>query len=370
MLDSSQGKLADRSAVLKDPIFQLNFTIWMLQTLPTNASIRPVLKEIGYVLHSISRQLPLPPALRPQMVKLLGKENAEGPCPDVIAEGTGLPWLLIECKASSFGPTSSTTEQALKLLAIAEGIVGQLGLAPKSVPTQVAYLTALTSSVALIQTLKELGARLSESGLPSAKTSVFGLSTRSDGVYVTWANPVQGCSSEASSELKSGLRVIELDAENDPRPLYFMPWDPSVTQSPEERDYCRAVLFARVQSEATSLIGRTTIPGHIVLDLRQILSSATYGVSDLWRSKPDLGRTIRDCRSFLWQSLESLKERLSITAPSDPDRIEMTVRSVVEQTMVIDQLASISPFAKVRTEPRAQASMFDIIGADSEADKG
>ncbi len=76
--------IADEAPLLEDPLFQLNFTLWMLQTLPKGVAIRPVLREAGYVLDSVGRDLPLPPKMRPALTRMLG--NANPPAPDLLAQ--------------------------------------------------------------------------------------------------------------------------------------------------------------------------------------------------------------------------------------------------------------------------------------------
>jgi hypothetical protein len=86
-----------------------------------------------------------------------------------------------------------------------------------------------------------------------------------------------------------------LAKDEDPRPLYLVPWDPSVQQAPEMRQYCRAVLFARVASEAISVMGHATVavPDRFVLKIEPLLSAATFGVSDRWvRRAISTGRSV------------------------------------------------------------------------------
>jgi len=49
----------DAAAILGDPVFQLNVTLWMLQPAPPGAPIRPVLRDVGYLLSALSRELPV-----------------------------------------------------------------------------------------------------------------------------------------------------------------------------------------------------------------------------------------------------------------------------------------------------------------------
>jgi hypothetical protein len=351
---------ADSAKILGDPMFQLNVVLWMVQPAPPGSPIRPILREAGYLLSALSRNLPPPLELRPKLMALVGSDTA--PAPDALAEPPAeTPWLVIECKGTSFGPDSSTARQALKVLAVASDLRSSLALVgdvPR--PGFVAYLTRLEDRDRLAETLRELTRRLVDAGLPASTSGVLGLGREDGGRGFLFVEPSSGNWPEpAASVLQPRARVMLLADDEDPRPLYLVPWDPSVEQEPEMREFCRAVLFARVTSEAIAVLGHETVPQRVVLKLEPLLSAATFRVSDRWRSKADLNRTIRDCKRFLVAALAPIRDRLSLAQPGDPDRIELTVRAQTDLNDAIDALERVDPFRGPAPEPKHQLSVLE-----------
>ena len=353
----------DAAAILGDPVFQLNATLWMLQPAPPGAPIRPILRDVGYLLSALARELPAPVALRPGLNALVGSDTA--PAPDVLAEPpAATPWLVIECKGSSFGPDSSTARQALKLLTVSRDLSSSLGLgAGTQRPGFVVYLTRLEDRDRLLGTLLELRQRLTEAGVPAGPAGALGIFRSDDGDVCVQRSP--GDSGDwpepAASALEPPARIIRLDPEEDPRPLYLVPWDPSVQQDREMRAFCRSVLFARVAAETIAVLGHETVPQRTILKVESLLSSATFGVSDRWRSKSDLGRTIRDCTRFLADALAPVSERLGLMQAVDPHRIELTLRTQADLDEAIEALVRANPLGGPAPEPENQLSLLDDL---------
>lgn len=341
------------SAILSDPIFQLNFVLWMLHRSPVGAPIRPILREAGYVLDAISRPLPPPIALRPRIAALVGSSTAASP--DVLAEGPKqTPWLIVECKGKSFGVGSSTARQALKLLATAPDLTESLGLSSGSVrPAHVAYLSQSEECHLFVETLAEVRAQLAAAGMAAGTAGTLGVARRQGGMYVERSD-TEGWPAALAGALQEAVRVIELKPDEDPRPLYLIPWDPGVDQDPEMRNYCRSVLFARVLTEATAVVGRADVPQRISLAVDHLLSQATYGISERWRSRGDLAKVVGECKRFLGGALAPVRERLSVALPSSPDRVELTLHSQSDQDTAIDALEKANPEDQKSLEPDNQ----------------
>jgi hypothetical protein len=355
----------DAQVILGDPIFQLNLVLWALQPAPADGPIRPILRDAGYLLNALSRELHPPYELRPRLKELVGSDSA--PVPDVLAEPPqDAPWLVIECKSSGFGTASSTTRQALKLLAVSADLRSSLGR-PGRAPQRgaVVYLTRSGDRDRLLQTLRELQRRLADVGVDTGGAGAIGLASidERDRRLIVLQPSQAGDWPGSTSRLPPEATVMFLAKDEDPRPLYLVPWDPSVQQAPEMRQYCRAVLFARVASEAISVMGHATVavPDRFVLKIEPLLSAATFGVSDRWRSKSDLNRTIRECKRFLTEAMRPLREQLSMTQPSDPERIELTLRSQDDLNKALDALLRANPLAGPPPEPEGQLSVLDQV---------
>ncbi|MEW6041822.1 MAG: hypothetical protein AB1633_09890 [Elusimicrobiota bacterium] len=113
----------------KDPLFQLNLTIWLAQ--PQSSQyfyVYPLFYESGLSIYSIGPLLALPPDIR---FAVSGKVDCQdGARPDLVLETKELKkYCILECKTSSFSQNSSTANQARTLLLIAGPILSEvLGL--------------------------------------------------------------------------------------------------------------------------------------------------------------------------------------------------------------------------------------------------
>lgn len=347
----------DSSALLSDPVFQLNLGIWMLQQFPDEASIHPILSRAGYVLDSISRKLPPSPSMRPVLVRLAGSDGA--PSPDILAQGPpDSPWLILECKGASFGPQSSNSKQALKLMAVASDLSDALGLAGDPQPAGVCYLTTSQHHVALASTLEHLRTIIESASLPVPSIACLGVSRDEDGIYVEMC-PQDDSPAGLKRALPARQIVVKNDPGDDPRPLYYVPWDPGVSQDPEQSEYCRSLLNSRLSVAAAGTVGRSRPPRRVTLKMETLLSDATFGVSDQWRSRSDLGRTLRNAKRFLKDALKDLAEQLAMAVPTDPDRIEITVRNESDCEAAVDALLRANPLGGPEPEDEDHPTLFD-----------
>lgn len=353
--------------ILVDPIFQLNLVLWLLEAVPGEASIRPVLREHGYVLESLGRPLLVPTATRPVLMELTG--SATPASLDVLAAPPPAGhWLVFECKSRSFGPASATARQAVKVLAVAADVGPSIGMstAEGRQPGFVVYVTGAQDCEAMALTLAELGMHLADKGLTPARAGALGIHQEADGLYVSRAQQSEW-PAPLTNTFVSPVRVMRLAPEEDPRPLYLIPFDPSVDQQPEQRAYSLAVLSARLASHAIAAVGRANVPSRLVLRADRLLSEATFGAADRWRSKPDAAKALRRCKDLLYQELKPVSQECQLVAPSDPERVELTITDNRMQARVLDALQRINPSAEPVSTPGPvedvdQLSLFDVAG--------
>jgi len=311
------------AAPLRDPIYQLNFVLWMLEDLPGGAPTRPFLRDLGYTLFSLGSSLPMQPEYRLRIAGA-GVDAGQAPAPDVLAvRRESSEFLIIECKGGSFGVASSNCHQARALLVVSADLRGPLGLPPRPVVNAVlSYLLPEPESADLQETLEQLRRELTSAGLPVAPFSVFGLEERPDGLYLTDRHPLGTLPADVESALGEGVRIHEILEGDTGRRLYLIPWDPSVSQAPEEREFCRRILFERVLAEALSHAGRASTPGEVRLPLDDLLDKATFKLARYWRAREDVKQVIRAIRRFLQGAIEKKAPGLS----SAWDRGERTLR--------------------------------------------
>jgi hypothetical protein len=76
--------------------------------------------------------------------------------------------------------------------------------------------------------------------------------------------------------------IIQFEKDTDPRPLYFIPYDPNLCQSKEEQELCRRILFERILGHVISKIGGAEIPTTVIFSMEDLLNSATFGLYEIW----------------------------------------------------------------------------------------
>ena len=315
-----------------DPLFQLNTVLWMLQPLPdAPGATRPVLHHAGYRVRALGKKLTVPAGVERLLAVTLNLRGA--PEPDVLASAPPAdPWLVIECKASSFGTDSSANDQAMKIIARAKDLSLVGGGPPGAdLPGHVVYLTRREQAADLQATLKALATRVAGTGLAPAGVGTLGVRVeRGVGLIVDHAGgSLPGAATDAFS-----TQVVVLEAsgpEEDPRPLYLVPYDPGVaqTQTGEERALCLRVLLARARAHAASLIGRSPAPGTAVIEGDALLDGATFGLSKFWRDTGARDRAAYEALRFVKASLHSVRGSSAtfVTEGTRPRRVEVLLTS-------------------------------------------
>jgi hypothetical protein len=261
------------------PLFQLNLMLFLAWPAPPSF-VEPIFWREGFELRSIAPSIgvPLEALARAQMANLPIQPTAS---PELLLEqNSQQQLLLIECKSSSFGSASSTSQQARALLActgpyLAERIGVAEAMAWKG---YLLYVISGGQESPMQDTLQALGQELQAARISAASGGAMGIHVRADGVYLSpdaRSNiPVQAL----RQSLANGVQVMALEQDEDPRPLYLIPFDPSVgVDDPVER----RVLEERVRQALTSLIGsRLDMPSFEVA-MDEILTAATE-VWNLW----------------------------------------------------------------------------------------
>lgn len=345
--------------LIKDPVFQLNLVLWLVQPAPEGAPTSPVLRNAGYHVMAVSRRLHPPPDMRGKLAAVAGSGDA--PAPDVLLAHAGQPSdptiLVIECKASGFSANSSTAKQARKLLAVGADVSAPLGLATgQPRPGHLTYLTVLNEQHRLRETLASLAEEVAAADLPVAAKGVLGVERRDDGIYVdrgvdeAWPPPMEG--------VATPTRVVQAALGDDPRPLYLIPWDPGVTQTDEQAAWCRALLASRILNEAISRVGRMEVPGPLVLSAGDLLREATFGVSDRWYARNEVAQVTARSKATVIKALKPLQGDLSLMQSSPADPIQLALPSEDVRDKVIAALEEVDPFAALVPQP---PSLFDLL---------
>lgn len=311
-----------------DPVFQLNTVLWMLQPMPQGSTaVNAVLHQHGYAVRSMGQTLTADPTLERVLATEFDLRGA--PCPDVLASAPeGSPWPVFECKRSAFGVDSTTSAQAAKVLARSIDLSLTVGAAPEAAVGGCAvFVTRDSEAPALQATVDELAEGLQ--GIPTAPSSTVGLRVApGEGVI---ARVVAGHFPGIGGAALAGDVVIvpAAGAEEEARPLYFVPFDPSVEQDEEERAACLRILLARGQAHAASTLGRGTAQGTAVLVGQELLDDATYGLARYWRDNATRDRAAQEILKFVKAALRDVRRPNTpmVTEGSGPKRLEVVIRS-------------------------------------------
>lgn len=275
--------------LLTDPVFQLNAFLWALEDLPAQGKIRPVLRNAGYYLVAIGRrvQVPAEDSVIAALERLTGSAD-RSPCrPDLWLRHREHPvQVLVELKARGFSRASSkNARQAVKLLLSAFDLAVSLGEQVER-RGHVLYGTVATDAERQSTTLKELADEVNAMGLAAAPTAVVGLSIEEEGVALSSPTP-SDLPDPAAAVLAAPTIVLRRDGNNDPRPLYFVPWIPDIEdgQDPALRADGLRELTARVLTQAMGHVGRARVPTTLTMDGTRLLSDSTFSVFDRWHER-------------------------------------------------------------------------------------
>ncbi|MDI6734905.1 MAG: hypothetical protein QME42_01705 [bacterium] len=310
----------DINELCKDPLFQLNLAIWLAQSQPSQFFyIYPLFYESGLNIYSIGPLLALPPDVR----RLVATENIN--CqdvvrPDLIVEAQGKKKLcILECKSSSFGPKSSTAEQARTLLVAVPIISEVLGVGKRGENEGLlCYFTGSNNTELIERTLEVLEKEIKEkTNLESGNYGCFGIKPSQTSVILEYPEKVKIFLNLAKD---SPVEVINLEEDTDPRPLYFIPYDPNIQQTREEQEFGRRVLFERILSYVISKIGGATISTSITFEAEELLNSATFGYYEIWEDNEATKHVRKLVKDFLNQVRNAINEPLKESINYEPQK--------------------------------------------------
>lgn len=328
------------SELIRDPLFQLNSLLWLTQPLPTDGSFVPLFYQRGFTVHSIAPIL-APPLDTLLVVKDKSIHANDRARPDVILKNDEqLKYAFVECKKESFSVSSSTAEQTRTLLLVSGRTADVLGLQPAQVNEScLAFTLPEDCRVKFHRTINELRNELEDQSLSAGDTSIIGLNATDN-----------QCSIDID-EYRSGFFGLPIgrttysifDDDTDPRPLYFIPYDPDVDQTQEERMFCRRILFERMLSAVISAYGRTPPPTTIILKTESILNDAMFGMYLNWENRESAKHLRRLCKMFFNSLMQTVNQTASGAVVYDAEKgWKIESRDHQHQDNVLDLLSRFS----------------------------
>ena len=310
-------------------LFQLNVLIWATLPQPYSAPVNPILRNLGYCLFSIEQ--PLEPSIT-QRESLQSRRPSVriAPVADVLLDNPGKSHLVVmECKSSSFGIESHQARQARGFILAGSDIMRR-GLPITKRSAEVCYVVPATDVGAMEETLVSLQAELQADGTQVCEVGAIGVRVREHGVYLRADHRTPG-GDDLPTAVAPEQRVLETEADDDPRPLYVIPWIPG------GGDEDLSALREKLRSQLLSHIGRSSL-GELKLRFDDLLDEVSRGVYGKWRDRRSLrgqvNTTVGGIVSALTDGHQAVTVRtaeLALTLGSEEER-----QSLMEQIRTAD----------------------------------
>jgi len=345
----------------KDPLFQLNLAIWLAQPQPPSEFyVYPLFYESQLNIYSIGPLLTLPPDIRLAVTEKINCQDAVRP--DLIFEALGKKkFCILECKSSSFGPESSNVNQATTLLLIAGPVISEVLAIGKRGENEciLCYLIGPNGAKAMEETLKTLEKEIKDkTSLESGNSDCFGIKPSPSAIVLEYSEKIKNFLNLIKD---SPVEVIQIEEDTDPRPLYFIPYDPNI-QTKEEQELSRRILFERILGHIISRIGGADIPSSITFTTEELLNSATFGVYEIWEdneAKKHLRRLVKD---FLNNIMHFISEPLKGFITYEPQKgwsFNLKDREACEE--ILKQIQKFKP-ETLDLSKKIEPTLFDNMG--------
>ena len=327
--------------LIKDHLFQQNAIIWLTQPSVNPDGIVPILYKQGYSTLAIGRLLALPADVR-QAVKEADITVQNGANPDfVLIHQANRKYLLVECKENSFGTTSTKVKQARTLMLMAgERAAEILGLATSDVAASfLGYVLPEDKTTQFSETLDHLRKEMSDLGLPWGDSSVFGLGVQNDKVCLLIEDKLG-----SFMELPSGVHpFLAYEPGTDPRPFYFLPYQPGLEQSDAEENRCKLDLLKRLQQSIVAELGKVRPPTQLYLTRDAILNRAYWGIYEIWEDRDDRKHLRKLCNRFLNRVAKVLYASAPKSMVQDGSSWKVTIGNDEEHNRLMNALLRFGP---------------------------
>ena len=282
----------------KDPVFQLNLLLWSIMDVPDDNNFRininPILRNEGYTLYAIEKEVLLPSDSMEPISPLIKKRFAPSSADLWITHEREKTDLVIELKSRGFGPDSNKSVQVIKIMAATADLSVTLGGGDKR-PGYFVFITVAEDMAAMLLTLSELQTRLVERNIASAPTAIIGIQQSKKGIDLVSPQSAQ-LPSPLGEILCDPTTVLQFeDSEDEIVPLYFIPWIPGVAQDQDQESSNKGlqVLTSRLLTHVQEAVGKADISSILNLKGEAILEKATFGAFEYWRDR-DRKRFIKE----------------------------------------------------------------------------
>ncbi len=307
----------------RDPLFQLNLAIWLAQEQPIELfCVNPLFYKSGLTIYSIPNKLTIPLDIQVNIAKS-NLDCQEVAKPDLILETKDVPkkYCLLECKASSFGINSQNPQpvkQARTHLIISGMVISEvLGGRRGDNEGILCYLIGSDNIDMMLETLKTLKQEIKDKiNYISGYYGCFQVKSRENAILLEYHKEIK---KYLNLNEESPVKILAIEKDTDPRPLYFIPYDPNI-QSKEEQALGRRILFERILSNIISTIGGTTNQKSVAFTTEGLLNSATFEIYERWddnETKKQIRTIIKDYLMNIMNIInENIKDCITYTRNS------------------------------------------------------
>ena len=315
-------------SLCSNPLWQLNVVLWMLISPKPQEGLdgyHPLLKQSGYELYALERTL-TPTGQTAVKLKTLFSAPADTKwrTPELIARPVkpGLPWLVIECKASAIsGPNSDSSRtylQAIHFLIVAADLSVTLA-EPTATPvsSEVVYVTHSSAAPEMVHRLQEVEQMIAAQNVQSVPWCVVGLGV--DEVDDLRANvhvpPHKNTPTWAQVLSQSAICNIQH------RPMMLIPMHPDC----KDDEQVMSSAWARVTLLASCMVDKLAVGAPVVLEGKSLLSKVTLGIADYWASGDSKKNLIRKIMSPIRRIVEDVAATSQVTVKQNVAKTHLTL---------------------------------------------
>lgn len=352
--------------LVRDPLFQLNTVLWITMPLPDGHEIRPVLHERGFEIDAIGKKIVLTPEMRSRIGKL-GLPCQDSVSPDaLLRRGNDRRYVIIECKARSFGEESSTARQARALLIVCDlSQHDSLGLGEADINSNaVSFWVDEGDLPAMGKTCASIQIKLRAANLPAGNYHNIGLGIEEANIVLATDDATMGYFGLDAHRTP----IMPIQTDSDPRPLYLIPIDPDCDQTSDERAFCERILFERIHGSILAATARATPEQDISISVDALLGEATSGLYARWENRNAikfLKDKVRKLLGAMSKKTGHSGARLARAEPQkNPDTWTVRFDNSVTQEKFREALAQFS-CEDFKTKQTAQDTQLPLFNDDN-----
>lgn len=231
------------------------------------------------------------------------------------------------------------------------------GLATSEVAaSSLGFVLPKDNAFQLSETLDHLRKEMDDSGLPWGHSSVLGFGLQNGEVCLFVEDKIG-----SFVELSSGIYpFMTHEPGTDPRPFYFIPYQPGLNQSVAEKNKCKLDLFKRLQQNIVTDVGQLRPPTQLHLTADSLLNRAYWGIYELWEDRDDRQHLRRLCNRFLHRVARVLHSSVPKSMVQDGNSWKVTVDNGEKHERLMSALMRFGP---------ETADLFDQLQLPESYDK-